>query len=156
MTIFVTNLQATKMFSKACEYGIRAATYIASQSRESRRVSLKEIANEIDSPVAFTAKILQKLSRHRIVNSVKGAYGGFEIEHERIPLIKLSQIVYAIDGDNVYVGCGLGLKKCNALKPCPVHDKFVEIRNELKHMLDSTSLFELTEGLEAGITYLKR
>lgn len=144
------------MFSKACEYGIRASTYIASQSIESRRVSLKEIAEEIDSPVAFTAKILQQLSRNEIVNSIKGAAGGFEIDKVKIDQIKLSEIVYAIDGDNVYMGCGLGLKQCNAKKPCPVHNKFVQIRSDLKNMLENTSLFEMTAGLEVGLTYLKR
>lgn len=144
------------MFSKACEYGIRAATYIASQSMVDRRVSLKEIAKEIDSPVAFTAKILQQLSRNQIVDSVKGAAGGFEMEKTNIDNIKLSQIVFAIDGNDVYVGCGLGLKKCNANKPCPVHDKFVEIRDDLKNMLENTSLYEMTAGLEVGLTYLKR
>lgn len=144
------------MFSKACEYGIRASTYIALQSLEGKRVSLKEISREIDSPVAFTAKILQQLSRNQIVESVKGAWGGFEIEKSNIDKIKLSQIVYAIDGDKVYVGCGLGLNKCNANKPCPVHDKFVAIRNDLKNMLDNTSLYEMTAGLEVGLTFLKR
>jgi len=144
------------MFSKACEYGIRASTYIALQSLEGKRVSLKEIAQEIDSPVAFTAKILQQLSKNQIVDSVKGAWGGFQIERSNIDEIKLSQIVHAIDGDTVYVGCGLGLKKCNANKPCPVHDKFVAIRNDLQHMLENTSLYEMTAGLEVGLTYLKR
>lgn len=144
------------MFSKACEYGIRASTYIALQSLEGRRVSLKEIAEEIDSPVAFTAKILQLLSKNKIVDSVKGAYGGFEIDREQMDKLKLSQIVDAIDGDKIYAGCGLGLKECNADKPCPVHDKFVEIRNDLKQMLENTSLFEMTEGLDVGLTYLKR
>ena len=119
-------------------------------------MSLKEIAKEIDSPVAFTAKILQQLSKNKIVDSVKGAWGGFEIEKSNIDNVKLSQIVYAIDGDKVYVGCGLGLKMCNANKPCPVHDKFVAIRNDLQHMLEHTSLFEMTAGLEVGLTYLKR
>ena len=144
------------MFSKACEYGIRASIYIASQSMEGKRASLRQISGEIDSPMAFTAKILQLLAKNRIVNSVKGSTGGFEMEMERIKKIKLSEIVYAIDGSKVYVGCGLGLKKCNAKKPCPVHDKFVEIRSDLKTMLESTSLFEMTKGLEVGYTYLKR
>lgn len=144
------------MFSKACEYGIRASTYIALQSLEGRRVSLKEIAEEIDSPVAFTAKILQLLSKNNIVDSVQGVYGGFEIDRKQIDGLKLSQIVDAIDGDKIYAGCGLGLKECNANKPCPVHDKFVDIRNNLKHMLENTSLFEMTAGLEVGLTYLKR
>lgn len=144
------------MFSKACEYGIRSATYIASQSLEGNRVSLKGIAEEIDSPVAFTAKILQLLSKNNIINSVKGAYGGFEIDKARIDSLKLSEIVNAIDGNKIYVGCGLGLKECNANKPCPVHDKFVEIRNDLRKMLENTSLYEMTAGLDTGLTFLKR
>ncbi len=144
------------MFSKACEYGIRASIYIALQSLESRRVSLKEIAEEINSPVAFTAKILQLLSKNNIVDSVKGAHGGFEISRTQIDKLKLSEIVNAIDGNTIYEGCGLGLKECNAEKPCPVHDKFVSIRNDLRQMLENTSLYEMTTGLEMGVTFLKR
>lgn len=144
------------MFSKACEYGIRASTYIALQSLDGKRTGLRDIAKKIDSPEAFTAKILQQLSRNKIIDSVKGPSGGFQIEKEQIDKIKLSQIVYAIDGDSIYVGCGLGLKECNADKPCPVHDKFVAIRDGLKEMLENTSLYEMTAGLEVGLTYLKR
>ena len=144
------------MFSKACEYGIRAAVYIALQSLDGRRVSVTEIAGEIDSPIAFTAKILQQLTRNNIVNSVKGPTGGFEIERKDMDKVNLSMIVKAIDGDNIYVGCGLGLKECNADKPCPLHDKFVDIRSNLRTMLKSTSLYELATGLEVGLTYLKR
>mgnify|MGYP002795141008 FL=1 len=68
------------MFSKACEYGIRATIYIAMQSLEGFRVNLKEIAAAIDSPIAFTAKILQQLVKSNIVESVKGAKGGVQIE----------------------------------------------------------------------------
>lgn len=144
------------MFSKACEYGIRAATYIALQSLGGRRVSLRDIARNIDSPEAFTAKILQQLSKNNIVESVKGAAGGFEIERANMEKIRLSHIVAAIDGNAVYVGCGLGLKECNADKPCPVHDRFVAIRDELQEMLENTSLYAMTAGLETGQTYLRR
>ncbi|MDO6517355.1 Rrf2 family transcriptional regulator [Zobellia galactanivorans] len=144
------------MFSKACEYGIRASTYIALKSLEGTRVSLKEIADKIDSPVAFTAKILQQLSKKQIIESVKGSLGGFQISQSNISKIKLAQIVYAIDGNNVYEGCGLGLKRCNSNEPCPVHDKFIQIRADLKEMLESTSLYDMTMGLEEGLTHLKR
>lgn len=144
------------MFSKACEYGIRAATYIALESLAGRRVSLKEIADEIASPMAFTAKILQQMSKNEIIDSVKGSMGGFEIDRVKMDQVKLADIVFALDGNKVYEGCGLGLPKCNANKPCPVHDRFVEIRNNLKQMLENTSLYEMTVGLEVGLTYLKR
>ncbi|WP_373516584.1 Rrf2 family transcriptional regulator [Pricia sp.] len=144
------------MFSKACEYGIKATIYIAMQSLQGRRVSLKEIAEKVNSPTAFTAKILHQLAKNDILDSTKGPAGGFQIEKKRIDTLKLADIVVAIDGESIYEGCGLGLEKCNANKPCPVHDKFVVIRDELKQMLQNTSLFELTTDLETGLTYLKR
>ncbi|EDP71833.1 transcriptional regulator, BadM/Rrf2 family protein [Flavobacteriales bacterium ALC-1] len=143
------------MFSKACEYGIKATIYIATNSYEKKRVSLKEIAKEIDSPVAFTAKILQDLVRHQIINSVQGAYGGFEIEKHKIPTIKLAQIVNAIDGDKIYSGCGLGLHTCDEEHPCPVHDKFKIVRTELKDMLENTNLEELALDIKSGTSFLK-
>lgn len=144
------------MFSKACEYGIKATIYIAMQSLQGRRVSLKEIAEKVDSPTAFTAKILHQLAKNDILESTKGPAGGFQIEKQRIDEIKLADIVFAIDGESIYEGCGMGLDRCNANKPCPVHDKFVVIRDELKQMLQNTSLYELATGLEVGLTYLKR
>ena len=144
------------MFSKACEYGIRAALYVAQQSAEGRRVSLKEISSNINSPEAFTAKILQQLARNGVLRSTKGLHGGFDVDDQQMHSVKLSQIVDAIDGDAIYNGCGLGLEKCNAKKPCPLHDQFMVIRNELKQMLESTTLDQLTTDLVDGITCLKR
>jgi Rrf2 family protein len=144
------------MFSKTCEYGIKACIYIAGQSREDRRVSLKDIAKEIGSPEAFTAKILQSLAKNQIIDSIKGPSGGFQIDKKKMEKIKLSQIVKAIDGDDIYKGCALGLKECSEKKPCPVHDKFKIVRDELKDMLESTNLSELSFGLMEGYTFLKR
>lgn len=143
------------MFSKACEYGIKASIFIAINSFEGKRVSPKEISEEIDSPTAFTAKILQALVRHNLIDSVKGAYGGFEIEKDKISSIKLSQIVTAIDGDKIYKGCGLGLHTCDEEHPCPVHDKFKIIRTELKDMLENTNLEQLALDIKAGVAFLK-
>ncbi|MCY7362537.1 MAG: Rrf2 family transcriptional regulator [Ignavibacteria bacterium] len=144
------------MFSKACEYGIKAAVFIAVKSREGKRVSLNEIAGEINSPVAFTAKVLQQLTRNKILDSIRGPSGGFEINKNKVDKIRLSRIVSAIDGDSIYSGCALGFENCNENLPCPIHHKFVLIRNELKHMLETTSLLDLSKDVNEGITFLKR
>ena len=144
------------MFSKACEYGIKASVFIALQSMQGRRVNLKKIAEEIDSPVAFTAKTLHQLAKNNLLKSNKGPLGGFEIPKEKIDTIMLSDIVFAIDGNSIYEGCALGFDECNANQPCPLHNKFVGIRDELKGMLQKTSLYELATGLEVGLTFLKR
>ncbi|MBW7844299.1 MAG: Rrf2 family transcriptional regulator [Bacteroidia bacterium] len=144
------------MFSKACEYAIKATIYVASKSLENVRVKIGDIADNSGSPGAFTAKILGALTKHEIVNSIKGPYGGFEISVDKMKKTKISEIVYAIDGDTIYNGCALGLNKCNAADPCPMHDKFVTIRNELKQMLETTTVFELAHQLKSGKSTLIR
>lgn len=144
------------MFSKACEYGIRAAIYIAEQSLVERKVSLKEISEAIESPTAYTSKILQQLSRSFIINSDKGPKGGFSMDRQKMEKVKLSTIVFAIDGDSIYIGCGLGLKKCNEKRPCPVHFQFKLVRDELKKMLERTTIKSLAMDFEKGLTFLKR
>ena len=144
------------MFSKACEYAIRATIYIAMQSSQNLRVGLKDISKEIDSPEPFTAKILQQLSKNNIIESIKGPHGGFQIDKNDMSKIKLSQIVLAIDGDSIYKGCGLGFKECSEKQPCPVHDKFKIIRDELKDMLENTTVLELSIKIKKGLTFLHR
>lgn len=143
------------MFSKACEYGIKATLFIAHRSELSERVSLKTITKAINSPEAFTAKILQKLAKNDIIGSVKGPGGGFQIEASKINQITLSQIVLAIDGDHVYTGCGLGMEECNDEMPCPAHEKFKFVKENLRAMLETTSIKDLTADLNKGLTFLK-
>lgn len=144
------------MFSKACEYGIRASIYIAKQSLIDRKVGLIEVAEEIESPAAYTSKILQVLSRNNIINSGKGPTGGFSMDGNQLTTIRLSDIVLAIDGDDIYNGCGLGLSKCNEKEPCPVHNQFKKIRDDLKVMLKTTTIKSSAEDFQKGLTFLKR
>ena len=144
------------MFSKACEYGIRASIFIAEQSLLDKKVSLKDIAKAIDSPEAYTSKILQQLSRNFIINSDKGPTGGFSMSQQELEEVKLSTVVTAIDGDAIYKGCGLGLKNCNEKMPCPVHNQFKVVREELREMLETTLVKSLTIDLKEGLTFLKR
>lgn len=144
------------MFSKSCEYGIKATFFIAQKSQREKRVSLKEISSAINSPMAFTAKILQTLAKANIIDSVKGPNGGFEIEKSRLSKINLKQIVLAIDGNSVFEGCALGLSVCNKNEPCPLHNQFVVIRNQLNVTLASSSLLNVAMDLNHGLTVLKR
>ncbi len=47
------------------------------------------------------------------------------------------------------------MEKCNANRPCPLHDKFMAIRNDLRQMLETTNLEELALGLKSRETFLK-
>ncbi|MBS1764094.1 MAG: Rrf2 family transcriptional regulator [Bacteroidetes bacterium] len=144
------------MFSKACEHGIKAIIYIATQSLQGNRVKIGDVAINSGSPGAFTAKVLGTLTKHNIVNSYTGPTGGFDMSMKQMRQIKMSDIVYAIDGDNIYNGCGLGLSECNNEQPCPMHDKFIKVRKGIKEMLTKTSVYDLALGLQSGKTVLIR
>lgn len=143
------------MVSKTCEYAIRAMLYIAQKSQSHTKVGVKEIARAIDSPEPFIAKILQDLARKGLVLSAKGPTGGFYLDKA---LLKnsLADIIYSIDGDKLFTGCGLGLKTCSEKKPCPIHDEFVTIRKRIKTMMQNTRLGDYNTALELGERYLKR
>jgi len=144
------------MFSKACEHGIKAITYIATQSLEDRRVKIGDIVEHSGSPEAFTAKVLGTLTKYHIVSSQTGPYGGFYIDPRHMKQIKLRDIVSAIDGESLFNGCALGLSECNHERPCPMHHQFIKIRNDLKFMLETTSVYDLAIGLKSGKTILVR
>jgi Rrf2 family protein len=143
------------MFSKACEYSIRALIFIAQKSKDGNRVGIKEIASGVDSPEHFMGKILTELSRKDLVLSNKGPHGGFYMD-ENCLKATFADVVTAIDGNALFTGCGLGLKSCNESKPCPIHDEFKIVRNKLKSLLETTRIGEFNERLSKGLVFLKR
>lgn len=59
------------MFSKTCEYAIRAMIFVAQKSTDETRVGIKEIASGTQAPEHFIAKIMQELSRKKSSNRSK-------------------------------------------------------------------------------------
>lgn len=143
------------MFSKACEYGIRAVLFIVGKSVNGERSRIKEIAEEVGAPEAFTAKVLQKLVKEGLLRSVTGPRGGFYLEEEDMENIQLIEIVKAIDGNDIFEGCAIGLPYCNPQRPCPAHYKFKKVKDELKEMLSNMNMKEMALSVEREDTFLK-
>lgn len=142
------------MFSKTCQYAIRAVIYISKKSSKGERVGIKEIAKGIDSPDHFTAKILQELKKKGLIESFKGPNGGFFIAEDSNCTI--ADIVKAIDGDRVFTGCALGLNYCSEAKPCPIHHEFKKVREELSRILNNAKISVFNEDLLKSLTYIKQ
>lgn len=155
--MFVLYLCRNQMgiFSKTCEYAMRAVFFIAHKTADGGRVGIKEIATGIDSPEHFLAKILQDLSRRGVLQSAKGPNGGFYVD-EVILNKPLSAIVEAVDGISIFTGCGLGLEYCSEENPCPIHHEFKAIRNQIQDLLKTTKIGEFNEELNLGIAVLKK
>ncbi len=143
------------MFSKACEYAIKAAIYIAQQSQQQRTVNVKDVSVSIDAPVAFTAKILQLLCRGGILQSVRGKQGGFFFDPEKQKQHRIFDVVHLIDGDGLFFKCGLGLKNCSSDNPCPVHYDFKVVRDKLFEMTHKHTFHDLATKTENGLAWLR-
>lgn len=143
------------MFSKTCEYANRALIFIAQKSKDGYKVGIKEIAKGIDAPEYFIAKILHKLAKKNLVQSLKGPTGGFYMDKLSLQY-SLADVVKAIDGDKIFSGCGLGLDYCSEKTPCPIHNEFKKVRKEIYEMLQGAKLGDLQEQLESKMTYLKQ
>lgn len=142
-------------FSKSCEHGIRAVVYLSKYATEDHKRILREISEATDSPEAFTAKILQELTKNQLISSVKGPSGGFFLTRKQLQEVNLRQVVEAIDGPELFTQCTLGLKACSVDKPCALHDGFAEIRGKLAVMLCSTKLYMLQESGDIPDSVLK-
>lgn len=133
------------MFSKTCEYALRAMIFIASQSKKGLRTGTKTIAAKIDSPDHFIAKILQDLSKKELLLSAKGPNGGFYLD-ERLLNSSIADIVNAVDGSRLFDGCALGLRECSEKNPCAIHHKFKAIRASLHNALCEAKLADFEDN----------
>ncbi len=143
------------MLSKSCEYAIKAMIYLARENHQNTKKGFREIAEGINAPEAFMAKILQQLAQKDLVLSSKGPGGGFYLP-ENYGNNSIATIVKAIDGESIFNSCILGLQSCSAKKPCPLHDAYVPVKEQLIKMLELHTLGQFDNEMLNTIYFLKR
>jgi len=141
------------MFSKATEYALRATIYIAQKSTEERKVGIEEISIAIDSPQSFTAKILQSLTREKIVSSARGPNGGFFLS-EKAKKLPARSILKAMGEDEVLEKCVLGLKLCSEIQPCPMHSQYKSIKKQLIKLFVTKTIKQLAADIKDGVVFI--
>ncbi len=133
------------LYSRPCEYALRALTHI-SLNLNMELIRAQEIAEAESLPAPFLAKLLQQLARAGILVSVKGPKGGFGLA--RPPKeISLFEIVSAVDGVEGFTRCAVGLAECTDEAPCPLHDTWTPIRDQITAYLEAETLADLAEAL---------
>jgi Rrf2 family protein len=144
------------MFNKETEYAIRGLVYIQLQNSEGKRPGMAEVAEQINAPQFYTAKILQRLVRQGFIESQKGKGGGFYFDPQK-PDLSLKQLIRATQGEDLFSGCGFGLKQCDENNPCPLHDKYALIRDALNKLVMEESIQTLAQkSLRGGEMLMPR
>ena len=133
----------TVLFSKKCEYALQAILLMA-VSEHITVYSAEEISKKLSIPKEFISKILQSLTESGLIESKKGKSGGFKLAKQPSE-IKLIDIVKAIDGLESFNNCVLGFPNCSDINPCPLHDKWGELRLKTYNMLSEENLEHFRE-----------
>jgi Rrf2 family protein len=135
------------IFSKTTSYGIRALAYIASQPE--RLCGLQEIAQHEAIPPAYLRKILGELRRQRLLRSVKGIHGGYELG--RSPkAITLWEVFTVLEPDPYMDQCLLGNKVCSPESSCAFHDEWQKVRTDLVCLLETRTIFDAAAEVSRG------
>jgi Rrf2 family nitric oxide-sensitive transcriptional repressor len=104
------------MISQTAEYALRAIVFLADQG-EAR--TTQQIAAATHVPASYLSKVMQSLSRSRVVRSQRGLHGGFTLAKSPEEL-SVWDIIDAVDPIQRIRTCPLGLK-AHGVKLCPLH-----------------------------------
>lgn len=133
------------------EYAAQFCIYIAKQESDRRAtVSASEIATSLGVDTLYAQQILQRLRRGKIIESVRGAQGGYRLQRSSDE-ITLKDILVASEGYTFEPLCQtrpICDQKCSTSNHCGLRGVWYELRGHidvfligktLKHLLDLDS-----------------
>ncbi len=136
-----------KTLSQVSKYGLRALIYLASKPQKGGYLSIREISEDLGISFHFLTRIFRQLTSKGILTSYRGPGGGVAMIRSA-DKIKLLEVILALEGDDYFDHCLLGLPGCGSAKPCPVHDFWKEVKADMVNHLTTTSIAELVEKVK--------
>ncbi len=123
-------------------YALQALTVLA--QHPTGVVKIKDIAAEEDLPEKFLEAILLDLKRARIVDSLRGANGGYQLKRPA-KKISLGEVIRRIDGPLAPFEDAESLRRRvnGDPKHRPLFRILLDVRNATAKILDHTSLSDL-------------
>ena len=128
-------------FRRTTSYALRALLFLADKPKGNVFTS-GEISINIHLPKEYISKILQQLSKYKIVASRKGKGGGFFLSKE-VRDIKLIDVVIAVEDNFDLDVCVFGISKCSSACECPIHESYGKLKEEFKSMLINYNIGQL-------------
>lgn len=127
------------VFSKSFGYAVRSVLYVALMQDEKRNVQAEEVALNLGVPRHFIGKILKRLVKRGVLQSVKGPLGGFRAT-PKTATVSLLELFQSINGPDSFWTCALRLGECNNTNPCPLHQKMECVKQDLWNVLSQTTV----------------
>jgi len=127
--------------SKSVEYSIFALKQIYHNSGSSL-LTAKDISERENIPREMVAKLLQKLKRKGILESVQGKFGGYRYSIEPAQ-ITLYSIVEAIDLEIQITNClcdNATKNDCERIEDCSLRNPFLKLQDEIITLMKNLKL----------------
>ena len=131
--------------SEAASLALHAMVLLANS--DNGPLKTKEIAERLRVSPNHLSKVLQRLVRVGLVESVRGRSGGYELARPA-DRITLGHVYEAIDGPIMTVECLLSEPVCRE-KKCILSDLLVSLNEEARGYLSRTRLSDMT-GVRLG------
>jgi Rrf2 family protein len=128
------------LVTRETDYAVRCVLYLAGE--QDRIASVGVIAEQMHIPKSFLAKILQRLVREGIVESIRGVSGGFRLL-KNPNHITLLEVLTAIQGVAPVSTCAIDKRRCSMSAHCGVHPVWLEIRREIERRLATQTISSL-------------
>ena len=127
--------------TRAGEYAVRCVLYLARQE-PGTLVGRKEIADQVDIPGQFLAKIAQQLAREGIIEIQQGAGGGYRLLRapDRITLL---EVIETIIGEIFLNDCVGRPASCDNSGGCAVHRVWLRAQQQLRDTLRQVTFADL-------------
>lgn len=130
-----------KLYSKGCEYALRALSFAAMTNGEGR-FKTREICEWTGIPESYARKMFLALVHRGLLRAIRGPGGGYALT--RSPgRITLLDIIQAVDGQDTFDHCVMGLQICDSADPCPLHETWVRAKERLLAQLRRRTLEDL-------------
>ena len=112
-----------------------------------RLLSVRELAAKLSASEAHLAKVLQRLSRAKLVRSARGPKGGFALAR-RADALTLLEVYEAIDGPLTKSTCLLGEPVCDE-KACLLGGLVERVNRLTREYLGKTRLRAVAKSVRA-------
>lgn len=126
------------ILSRSSEYGIELVLYLMTHEAPGF-ASLRTISDETGLSFHYLSKIARMLTRRDILKSYRGPRGGVTLGKPAAE-ITLFDVVHAIEGDALFEKCILRPGPCQEENPCPIHEKWLPIRDRIRELFMETSI----------------
>ena len=129
--------------TKKADYGLIALRHLALNG-PSAAASAKEIASAYGMPLPLLAKILQRLAKTGLLESLPGTNGGYRLARHPASISTL-EVIRAIDGPVLLTSCFSTHGSCGQSPHCTVREPLRKVHEGIVSLLGAVTIMELSE-----------